>query len=92
MSDKRSYCAILSATAYTEVLIPASSAEEAIAKAEDLKYRAAYELFDHTVEAVFTDDLGSSLQRCDGPLQVGDSEMGVDSGGVEGGMAQQLRD
>lgn len=91
MSGKRSYCAILSATAYTEVLIPASSAEEAIAKAEELKYRVTYELFDQIVEAVFMDDLGSSLQRCDGSLEISHPEMSVDSGGVEGGVAQQLR-
>lgn len=91
MSDQRPYWAILSATAYTELLIPASSVEEAMAKAEELKYRVAYELFDHSVEVVFTDDLGSSLQGGDGPLQVRDPEMSVDSCGVEGGMAQELR-
>lgn len=91
MSDKRPYCAILSATAYTEVLIPASSAEEAIAKAEDLKYRVTYELFDQIVEAVFMDDVGSSLECGDGSLEISHPEMSVDSGGVEGGVAQQLR-
>jgi len=59
--------------------------------AEELKYRVAYELFDQTVEVVFADNQGSSLQCCNSPLQIGDPEMGVDSGGVEGGMAQQLR-
>lgn len=91
MSDKLQYWAILSATAYTELQIQAGSAEEAMAKAEDLKYRVAYELLDHSVEVVFIDDLEISLQRCDGPLQVGDPKMSVDSSGVEGGMAQQLR-
>jgi hypothetical protein len=91
MSNKRLYRAILSAKAYTELRVKAGSASEAMAKAEDLKYGVDYDIFDHIVEQAFVDDLEDSVECGDGPLEISHPEMGVDSGGVEGCMAQQLR-
>lgn len=51
----RRYRAILAASGYTEVLIAASSVEEARALAEAAKYELPYELVEHAVEDVFED-------------------------------------
>ena len=53
--DLRRYRAILLACGYTEVLIAATSLEEARVLAEQAKYELPYELVEHAVEDVFED-------------------------------------
>lgn len=91
---RRRYRAILSASAYTEVVIEAASEKEARARADSLKYEMVYELFDHEVEQVFKEDAEEAVIRLgeggEGPLHILHPDVGVDPGRIEGRVAEEL--